>query len=157
MKIYSPDIIKQNIIKPEVPLPKNQSYKPNGIFQGLLDHATDKINLTEETDSTKRLYEPAPINLHHIIENSNQTIPEKINDTFDLLENYIKDIGNPSKTLKEIEPQLNSILNMALSADSEYQQDSNSDDELGDIINQLLTTIRLEQFKMQRGDYIDNA
>ena len=148
-------IFEQNPTTSQPNIPKNQMFQPNSIFQNLLNQATDKTLSDKQKVPIQPLHEPIPTNLHYDIRSFDNAIPKQLNNIFDLLDNYTSDLKNPSKTLREIEPRLNSILDMALLIDEEYQQDTTNDDTLTEIINQLLVTVRLEQFKMQRGDYLN--
>ena len=87
-------------------------------------------------------------------------ISAKIDYTLDLLEKYSSMLSDPLKPLKSIDPVLQDINTSAKTIFDELQTGLNTDNTghnhgLVKIINQILSIVNVEQFKMQRGDYTD--
>jgi len=94
------------------------------------------------------------------LNNSPADISAKIDDTLDLLEKYSSMLSDPLKPLKSIDPVLQDINTSAKTIFDELQTGLNTDNTghnhgLVKIINQILSIVNVEQFKMQRGDYTD--
>lgn len=147
MKIYGPDMAAANV------LTAKKTSTSDTAFRELLDLAGTKNSAADSASSLTRLAEPLPVNLHNISENSGSLVAQQVSEALNLLQTYAGNMGNPSKTLRELEPELKAIINNAESLEEEYQKDPEKDESLADIINDLLVTLRTEEFKMQRGDY----
>ncbi|MBF0103653.1 MAG: hypothetical protein HQK77_22365, partial [Desulfobacterales bacterium] len=84
---------------------------------------------------------------------SNTFIPE-INDTLDLLQLYSNQLDNSRMPLKEIVPTLTKLSSQVNGLTQQFSEQQVNDPELQNIIEHLNMTIRLEQFKFERGDYV---
>ncbi len=76
----------------------------------------------------------------------------QVNGLLESLDRYAEALGDPSKSLKDLEP---------LAGDLERQADSldqglagQSDETLAGLASQALTQARVEAFKFRRGDYL---
>lgn len=87
----------------------------------------------------------------------------QISDSLDLFERYATFLGDPDKNLKQSYGLLEQILaqtrSLADQFDQETGQSQSPDNEkqfsgIKAIINELLTTARVEQIKFDRGDYL---
>lgn len=87
--------------------------------------------------------EPSP----DIIQNNTQLL-------IDRLDKYVKDLGNPLKTLKELETDITDIKTSANQLSAEVEKMQGQHTELKDIVRQFAVTANVEYLKFQRGDYI---
>ena len=137
-------------------IPKQQNIKSaeGQDFREALDKALE--NGKKETapirqKSANTLGEIQPSTLNQI-ENTTEGIFNKTNFLIDKLENYSKELENPDKSLKDIEPLIASIKN-----DAEQlilkATDSN-DEKLNKIATETAIKANTEYIKFNRGDYI---
>jgi len=89
------------------------------------------------------------------VSNAGADVSNRISEALDLLEKYSLMLSDPLKTLRDISPVLNEINTRIEILDREIRDDLAGDAELTRIIDQLLSTVRVEQYKMERGDYTD--
>ena len=72
----------------------------------------------------------------------------------DLLDDYGKKLNDPAKTLKDIEPLVESISKEVRRIEAEAAEKVSDDRELEELINDLAVTADVAVFKFYRGDYI---
>ncbi|GEM_PF-7129767 len=87
-------------------------------------------------------------------------ISDRINSTIDLLEKYAHLLSNPAETLKDIHPILMDINTRVKTIAKELNTESHTDNtdrnnELKKVTDQILSMVQIERFKMERGDYTD--
>jgi len=80
---------------------------------------------------------------------------EKLNSSIDLLEKYASWLLDPEKTLKQAYGILEDLAGQTQELNQEVEQSPNADSELKQIITQIAATTRVEQIKINRGDYLD--
>jgi len=71
-----------------------------------------------------------------------------------LLDDYVRELTDPAKTLKDIEPLVESIRKEVNSIEAEAAEKVYNDNELERIIKDLTITANVAIFKFHRGDYI---
>jgi hypothetical protein len=71
-----------------------------------------------------------------------------------LLDDYVGELTDPAKTLKDIEPLVESIRKEVSSIEAEAAEKVYNDNELERIIKDLTITANVAIFKFHRGDYI---
>jgi len=71
-----------------------------------------------------------------------------------LMEDYAKALNDPARTLKEIEPLVNTIEKEIGSLESKTVDKVRDDTELDNFIKDLAVTVNVAAFKFHRGDYI---
>lgn len=136
--------------------PKQQNVKKTDTqgFKKALDAALEGKKPSESiSEATNSLGEIAPTTLH-TIESSSDTIFDKTHFLLDKLDNYTKDLENPAKTLKDIEPLIASIQEEASKLLEKTNETGNKDEKLKDIVNQTAIKANTEFIKFNRGDYI---
>jgi hypothetical protein len=90
----------------------------------------------------------------HHVGCSTQQIIKDTGRLLELLDRFSQDIGNPFKTLKEIEPtlkDLNAHADMLASASNEA---ASQDEDLKAIADRCHLRAKIEYLKFKRGDYI---
>lgn len=128
-------------------------------FQKALDAALEnKKSATavagDDVNSTiHSLGEIAPTAIYPV-EPSSQDIFERTNFLLDKLDNYSKDLENPEKTLKDIEPLIASIQDEAAKLLLDANGSEENDETLKEIVNQTAIKASTEYIKFNRGDYI---
>ena len=78
---------------------------------------------------------------------------ERVDHLLNLLDNYRKQLADPTMTLRKIEPVMNTIIEEKEQLASMLDSLA-GEEELKDIVNQTLITASLEAIKYNRGDYI---
>ena len=71
-----------------------------------------------------------------------------------LLDDYVRELTDPAKTLKDIEPLVESIRKEVNSIETEAAEKVHNDNELERIIKDVTITANVAMFKFHRGDYI---
>ena len=131
-------------------LQKTQPTK-NNQFQLRLNEAQEKnlVNRTDTVAESKRLGEIQPTGFP-IIESVSTSVANKTSHLLDLLDSYAKDMENPKKTLRDIEPLIVSIQRNA----SELMEATDKiPPVLKDIATETAVTANSEYIKFYRGDY----
>ena len=78
---------------------------------------------------------------------------ENVDKLLSLLDDYRKQLADPTMTLKKIEPAVNAIIKEKEQLSS-VMDSLAGDDGLKDIVNRTLITASLEIIRYNRGDYI---
>ena len=82
------------------------------------------------------------------------TVVENSEKILELLDTYANALTDPSKTLKDIEPLVESIEKGVRHIEREAVDKIPQGDELNEIIKDLAVTANVALFKFHRGDYI---
>ena len=125
-------------------------------FKKALDSALEPLKPATSQNNpvnVNALGELAPTTLTPI-EPAPQTIFDRTNFLLDKLDNYSRDLENPAKTLKDIEPLIATIQDDALKLLDETEKAGTTDTELQEIVTKTALTARMEYMKFNRGDYI---
>jgi len=133
---------------------QKQTDGPPKDFQACLDSFNNKVQeKTTDIKQTGSLCNVQAIPFMNIA-SPQKDMAEKVSSVLDLFETYSRDLQNPNKTLKEIEPTL---VNMKQAAERLYKENT-LNNETGDTISQLINNLQVsasvEYFKFQRGDYL---
>ncbi|NOX33875.1 MAG: hypothetical protein GXP56_09075 [Deltaproteobacteria bacterium] len=79
----------------------------------------------------------------------------KFASSLDMLEKYASLIGDPGKTLKQAYDILEQASGQAETLAREFKEDKALDTDFKKLLTRLMTTIEVEKFKFNRGDYSD--
>ena len=71
-----------------------------------------------------------------------------------LLEDYAKDLTNPAKTLKDIQPIVETIEKKISQIESKAAENVSDDKEFEKFVKDLVVTANVAAFKFHRGDYV---
>lgn len=141
------DVVNSPAIKG---LQKTQAPKSNA-FQQTLNKAQEK-NRTDPTNAVgepKGLGEIQPAGVP-IIESASTKVVNKTDRLLGLLDSYAKDLEDPSKTLKDIEPL---IVSMQQNASELMEAADKISPDLKDIATETAVAVNSEYIKFYRGDY----
>ena len=136
--------------------------KPSGDFDTILEK-TLANNDPGEALTDAKTYEPSPLGeiaapvpaLAMAMDDTNIDIPTGIDEALDLFERYTQLLGDASKSLRDIAPVLTDLTQQTQRLAEQVQDAPSVDTRLVAIIDDILSTATLEQFKMERGDYSD--
>jgi hypothetical protein len=134
--------------------------KPSGDFDTILSNTLTNNDHGEALSDTKK-YEPAPLGEiaspvpASLVDDTDSDIPAGIDTTLDLFERYTVLLGDATKNLRDIAPVLMDLTQQTQRLAEQVQADPSADNRLTAIIDHMLSTATLEQFKMERGDYSD--
>ncbi|MCP3924231.1 MAG: hypothetical protein GY714_16765 [Desulfobacterales bacterium] len=148
MKIKNPDIIqKTDDPKKKISKESIQGGAFNKIFQ-------DSIKKGDSSDQIRSsaLREPAATNFINF-QNMDSPLKVIVDKNINLLAKYTDLIGNPDKTLKEIEPLLLKLIKDIEETQNSFKDESKKSPELFNILENILMTARKEQIKMASGSY----
>ena len=81
-------------------------------------------------------------------------IVEQGDKIINLLDEYARELADPLRTLKDIEPLIKDIEKEIDFIESKIAKKAHNDDELEDIVQSLTVTANAAVFKFHRGDYI---
>lgn len=138
-----PQIPKQ---QPNVKTNENTGFKD--ALEAALNNEPSAAAPKKELNSLGEI-QPTTVNK---IEPSNRGFMDKTNFLIDKLDNYSKDLENPEKTLKEIEPLIASIKDDAQNLILEATD--SPDESLNKIATETAIKANTEFIKFNRGDYI---
>ena len=134
--------------------PKPGKLKTNSLFEQNLDAARAKNQGIETSAAgTAPLGEVRPAILP-IVSIPSAGIAKNTDKLLDMLEAYTKDIENPNKTLKEIEPLIVSIRKKASQLMEEVETITPEDTKLASIARESAVAANVAYIKFYRGDYI---
>lgn len=85
------------------------------------------------------------------VEYPSNDVMEKTDRLLGLLDSYARDLGDPGKTLKDIEPLITDIKESALRLSEEAGE---NDPKLAGIAKETAMTAAKEYLKFNRGDYV---
>ena len=135
--------------------PRKTEKPGSDLFKQSLEAAqAKKSEVSESTQSVKSLGEVAATTLPQLQSLSPAGVIQKTDRLLDLLDNYSKDIEDPEKTLKDIEPLIDTIKKDASRLLAEADNALPGDEHLRRIAREAAVTANVEYFKFYRGDYI---
>ena len=130
-------------------------------FEKILDSRINAESNGNKIDQSSRLSEiEGPFRAQHLNPASSiqAQLSQKLNDSLDLFERYAAFLGDPDKSLKQAYEILEQILSQAqtMTEKIDQQPESKTDQISGlkNILTQLMTTVRVEQIKFDRGDFL---
>ena len=139
------------------PVPESRKTEKSGsdLFKQSLEAAQAKKSAdAEPTQSLKPLGEIAAATLPQLQTLTPAGVAQKTDKLLDLLDNYTREIGDPDKTLKDIEPLIDTIKKDASQLLAEAENALPADGELKRIAREAAVTANVEYLKFYRGDYI---
>ncbi len=132
--------------------PVKKQEKADGIFQKTLDNAIATKAPQMQKTNAMQLGEIRTTNLNPVNFTS-LDIAKKSDQVLSMLENYSNDLLNPSKSLRDLEPQIKQ-----LKKDTEELMEgiisSDEDDNIRQHAAQCAMLGSLEVMKFERGDYV---
>ncbi|MCP4117865.1 MAG: hypothetical protein GY737_21185 [Desulfobacteraceae bacterium] len=128
--------------------------KPSGGFDTILSNtlADNDPADTLAPSSLGEISSPVPV---LPMDEPGIDIPAGIDTALDLFERYTLLLGDASKSLRDIAPVLTELTGQARRLAEQVQDTPSVDTRLSAIVDHMLSTATLEQFKMERGDYTD--
>ena len=138
-------------------IPESQKTEKSGsdLFKQSLEAAqTKKAAISGPTQAVKSLGEIAATTLPQLQSLSPAGVIQKADRLLDLLDNYSREIEDPEKTLKDIEPLIDTIKKDASLLLAETDNALPGDGELKQIAREAAVTANVEYLKFHRGDYI---
>ncbi|MFH2091843.1 MAG: hypothetical protein ABIJ31_05715 [Pseudomonadota bacterium] len=138
---------------------------PENSFKKILEEQISAGELEQTTSLSSTLSEiQGSFTAQHLdLVSSLSTIDQtqlaiKLTDSLDLFERYAAFLGDPDKSLKQSRSMLEQVLEQTrtLTQDIDQYQGSQTDPASGlkDILTRLMTMARVEQIKLDRGDYL---
>ena len=138
--------------------PKNpdrvRKNKPSGEFDTILSKTLANTDPAEKfaPSSLGEISSPVPA---LPMDDTDIDIPSGIDAALDLFERYTELLGDSSKSLRDIAPVLEDLTDQARRLAEQVQDTPSVDNRLSAMVDHMLSTAALEQFKMERGDYTD--
>jgi DNA-binding ferritin-like protein len=122
-------------------------------FQDYLDAFSEK-SIAEDTSPARtcgNIKDVQPIPFVNMTSPQKEMV-EKVDSVLNLFETYARNLSNPAKSLKELEPAL---LNMKQAAERLSKENLRyADKALSQLVNNIQVAASIEHFKFQRGDYL---
>ena len=112
-----------------------------------MDPAFKEKVLKNPTETLKEYDIEAPANMNFEVEENSDKIIHLLND-------YARELTDPSKTLKNIEPLVESIRKEVSLIEAKTADKTHDDTELERFVKDLAVTANVAVFKFYRGDYI---
>jgi hypothetical protein len=110
----------------------------NNQFKQIFDKKLDELQTTPSL---------APVD-------SKSDVIEQSEKILNLLDNYAGELADPSRTLKDIRPLVDSIENEVSLMESEAVNKIQNDKALDSLVKDLAVTAKVAVYKFHRGDYI---
>ena len=138
-----------------VPEARKADKPESDLFKQSLEAAqARKTAASGSTQALKPLGEIAATTLPQFQSLTPAAVIQKADSLLDLLDNYTKEMDNPDKTLKDIEPLIDTIQKDASQLLAEAENALPGDGKLKQIAKEAAVTANVEYFKFYRGDYI---
>jgi len=155
-------IKKISSVEPNVKL-KKPSIKNNGYFdkilnKNILTNQSEQSNESiDNTSFTKALPEiESSFNAQRLNLEPDQTqFTENLADSLNMLEKYADQLQNPNTTLKQAHAFLEQVSTKTEKLENELSHVFAPNKDLKKILTQLTTLVKVEQIKLNRGDYSD--
>jgi hypothetical protein len=134
----------------------SQKVDDPALFQKTLEDAMGVKNCKQSESITSgdvlgEIHSIAP----PIIEHSSMSVGKQTEKLLDQLDQYIKNLGDPNKTLKEIEPSVRDMKSFADSLMGNISvKEGIQDNKLKDIVERSAMMANIEYVKFNRGDYL---
>jgi hypothetical protein len=125
---------------------------PSGDFSATLNRAMESAS-TSGAPATS-LGEIQPCVFQPIEAPAEEPLVSQMGSLLDLMDNYANDLGNPSKSLKDIAPLLDTMNTRATELLKQSETLTPQDDSLRRVASEVALTARMEMIKFQRGDYV---
>ncbi len=138
---------------PPVSGPQKPDKSKAGLFQQNLEAARAK-----QPTSDLQVTDPTPLgeiraSVFPTISTASAGIVDKTENLLRMMESYSEEIKNPKKSLRDIEPLIESIHKEASTLAAEADQKVPNDSALKRIVNEFAVTANVEYMKFYRGDY----
>ncbi|MFO7749985.1 MAG: hypothetical protein R6V54_07810 [Desulfobacteraceae bacterium] len=138
--------------------PKKDGPSPKQAFGAVmaekLNQSSESLTAGKAGPALGELSAPSPFG---VTSKSQESVPERIGIALDLLDQYSKKLQDPSTSLKELYPVLEEIGERTDVLAEEMTAAAPGDGELKETLDQVITMVKVEQAKMERGDYTPNA
>jgi hypothetical protein len=122
---------------------------------GSLSGEADLTPTSQGLPELEGAYKAQTINLPDQANPQGNPITEKINASIDLLDTYASMLSNPENTLKQAHRLLEDLSETNHLLQKELDQSPTTDPQLEKILTHLTTLVKVEQIKIDRGDYTD--
>ena len=148
------NINKISSVEPDIKQ-KKSSQKRNGSFDDILANQIKKGSSNTALKKTAPLREiEAPFKTQQLNLEFNQIeVYKKLAASLTLLETYASLLQDPDKTLKQAYNILEQVSDETKTLAQEFEENMIPGNDLKDILTQLMTTVKVEQIKFNRGDY----
>jgi hypothetical protein len=139
---------------PPVSGPQKPEKPKSDLFQKNLEAARAKRLAAEsQPPASAPLGEVSPP-VMPTITTASAGIVDKTESLLEMLENYSQDMDDPKKSLKDIEPLIDTIQKEASKLAAEANQKVPEDTALKKIVDEFAVTANVEYMKFYRGDYV---
>lgn len=144
-----------------IPISDNPLLSPQGnvqrastdLFKNSLEKALDAQKTSGTPQHIAPLGEVRAMSFHPI-ETPAEKVAAQTGHLLDLLDNYAKDLGNPSKSLKDMTPLLEQISMNAQELIENTDKVPHAEEQLRGIASSAAITAQVELIKFKRGDYV---
>jgi len=113
---------------------------------------------TNKDNKFKQIFDQKLTGIHaatsQIPLNCKRDVLDQSDKILHLLDNYVRELADPAKTLKDVEPLVESIRKEVNSIETEAAEKVHNDNKLERIIKDVTITANVAIFKFHRGDYI---
>jgi len=134
--------------------PQKLQESDSDLFKKTLDEALKvKEGLQTEKPSAGTLKEIASSSLQPFAE-APETFNQRTDQLLDLLDHYVRDLGNPEKTLREVEPLVGQLKTGAEELLEMAEKEFARDNPLRNIAEESAMRATIEYIKFHRGDYL---
>lgn len=128
----------------------------SGILSEELNTGGKKTSFSTKEASLKEIENAAPARF-----SLTDAVPEQtdfgVESNLGLLEEYTSILMDPGRTLREAYETLDRLLKNTADMEEKMLNSDTEDTALKEIINHIAATVRKEQIKMDRGDYVDSS
>lgn len=143
-----------------IPITENQAIYPQGnvrqpsndFFKRSLEKAME-ARKTTGAPSTPNLGEVRPT-VFHQIDTPAENVALQTNQLLDLLDDYARNLKDPSRSLKDMAPLMEEISNNARNLLEETEKTPPTEEKLREIASSAAVMAQVELIKFKRGDYI---
>ncbi len=143
-------------LQQSVPAHKPNRQQESGDFQKVFHQALESHSTSDSSTVKSNALGEIRLPVFHPVEEVNGTLVDQTNSLLTLLDNFAQALGDPSRSLKEIESMVTDLKKNAdaLSKRVGSQDGRQEGDALQQIAKESAMTASLEYYKFYRGDYI---
>jgi uncharacterized protein YoxC len=131
----------------------NVKAKDGDLFQKTLDNAL-RIKSEIKAETGKNILGEIRTSTVPVVGEQTQGLNEKANSLLNQLDVFVAELGNPEKSLKDMEPVVKSMKNGADDIMETMKKEGVTDEKVKNIIMESVMTANVEYYKFYRGDYL---
>lgn len=137
-----------------MPVQKPARAQEGNEFQQVFNKALETLPLEKDSSTTPNTLGEIRMPVVNRVEEMNKNLADQTGNLLDRLDAFAQALGDPSRSLKEIETMVTDLKKSADALSEKAESKSTQGNSLQQIAKESAMTAALEYFKFYRGDYM---